>query len=247
MGITTAQQDGILHIQFDRPEKKNAITHAMYTVINEALAAAEEDDAIRVILFTGNEAGFTAGNDLFDFMQSPPQDENSPVFIFLLSISQATKPLVAAVNGSAVGVGTTMLLHCDLVYAAENARFQLPFVNLGLVPEAASSLLLPRIMGHARAADLLMLGEPFDAQRAHELGLLTAVCPPEGLDATAWQAARNLASKPPEALRLTKRLMKQHEAARVQEAIHAEATVFLDRLSSAELAEAVQAFFNRRA
>src|SRR5512141_1138899 len=175
--IITETKDGIARIEIDRPEKKNALTAAMYQALADAIKAAEADARVRVLLIHGKTDLFTAGNDLQDFLDNPPRDDNRPVFQFLYGISQAQKPIVAAVAGAAVGIGTTMLLHCDLVYAAPNARLQLPFVNLGLVPEAGSSLLLPALAGYQRAAELLLLGEPFDAHKAKEIGLVTEVVP----------------------------------------------------------------------
>ncbi|MEK9968798.1 MAG: enoyl-CoA hydratase, partial [Ferrovibrio sp.] len=175
--ILTAQADGILTITFNRPDKKNALTSAMYATLADTLEAAETDPGVRAILFAGNGGAFTAGNDLQDFLNNPPQGENSPVFRFLRAISTTGKPLVAAVTGAAVGVGTTMLLHCDLVYVGAGAKLSLPFVNLALVPEAASSLLLPAMIGHHRAAELILLGEPFDADTAKAYGIANAIFP----------------------------------------------------------------------
>ena len=179
--IITENRDGILRIEINRPDKKNALTAAMYQAMADALKAAEADSKVRVVLIHGKSDLFTAGNDLQDFLDNRSRDENRPAFQFLRNISRAQKPIVAAVAGAAVGIGTTMLLHCDLVYAAPNARLQLPFVNLGLVPEAASSLLLPALVGYQRAAELLLLGEPFSAQTAKEIGLVTAVVPEDVL------------------------------------------------------------------
>lgn len=245
--ILVDKAQGIISIRFSRPEKKNALSQAMYAAIADAFAQAESDDAVRVILLAGTDDCFTSGNDLLDFLNNPPSGEDSPVARFLNAISQARKPVVAAVEGVAVGVGTTMLLHCDLVYAGESARLQLPFVNLALVPEAGSSRLLPDMLGHRRAAELLMLGEMFDARRAIELGIVNAVCP----DTTSYDYAREralaLAAKPPEAVRLTKELMKQGSQEAVREQMRAEMSIFRARLSSPEAQEAMQAFMERRA
>jgi enoyl-CoA hydratase/carnithine racemase len=241
-------RDGaIVTIRFDRPDKKNAITVAMYQAMADALVEAERDDGVRVVLFTAAGDTFTAGNDLGDFMKNPPVGPDSPVLQFLAAISQAKKPLVAAVDGNAVGVGLTMLLHCDLVYASERAVLRAPFVDLGLVPEAASSLLLPRLIGHQRAAELLLLGEPIDASRARELGLVNRVVPVEALAGEAQRAAERLAAKPPEALALTKALLKDSNHATVAERILHEARIFAGRLASAEVREAISAFFQKRA
>ncbi|MCC6145662.1 MAG: enoyl-CoA hydratase/isomerase family protein, partial [Candidatus Hydrogenedentes bacterium] len=179
--ILVEQQEQVLRITINRPEKKNALSVAMYVALVEALQQAEADKSVRVALITGAGDAFTSGNDVMDFMNNPPASEDSPVSQFLKAIATATKPLVAAVNGTAVGVGTTLLLHCDLVYASSRARFRMPFVNLGLCPEAGSSLLLPRLMGHVRAAQYLLLGEEFDADTACELHLVNEIAPHEEL------------------------------------------------------------------
>lgn len=243
--ILTELDAGVLEIRITRPEKKNALTAAMYAVLAETLDGAADDPAIRAVLLTGSGDAFTAGNDLADFLEHPPRGTDSPVFRFLEAISTSPQPLVAAVNGLAIGIGTTLLLHCDLVYAAHGARFQLPFVNLGLVPEAAVSLLLPRVAGHARAAELLLLGEPFSAERADEIGLLTARVDAADLLPTARAAARKLAAKPRGALRATKALMRRGEepvAARMQ----AEVAEFASRLVSPAAREAFSAFLDKR-
>ena len=236
----------VLEIRFDRPKRKNALTQEMYRLAAEALAEAESDPAVRAVLFSGAGGVFTSGNDLQDFAQSPPTSPDTPVLRFLQALVGAGKPLVAAVEGPAVGIGTTMLLHCDLVYAAPSARFRLPFVNLGLCPEGASSLLLPRMMGHARAAELLLLGEAFSATHAHEVGIVTAVVEDDVL-AHARARVQELAALAPAAVRATKALMKRADAGAVEEALHGEAEVFLARLRSPEAAEAFKAFFERRA
>jgi enoyl-CoA hydratase/carnithine racemase len=244
--IITENRDGILRIEIDRPDKKNALTAAMYQAMADAIKVAEADSKVRVVLIHGKSDLFTVGNDLQDFLDNPPRDDNRPVFQFLYGISQAQKPIDAAVAGVAVGIGTTMLLHCDLVYAAPNARLQLPFVNLGLVPEAASSLLLPALIGYQRAAELLLLGEPFTAQKAKEIGLVTEVVPEDQLFDTAMAQAKKLASKPAASLRLTKRLMKQGQMAAVEQQIKLEASHFGERLDSAEAKEAFSAFLEKR-
>jgi|SRR5580765_4474045 enoyl-CoA hydratase/carnithine racemase len=241
--------DGILRIQIDRPDKKNALTAAMYAEMATALERAANDAAVRVVLIHGHAQVFTSGNDLADFRNPPPTPagEERPVFRFLRGIASAPKPIVAAVTGPAVGVGTTMLLHCDLVYAGEGARFQLPFVNLGLVPEAASSLLLPAALGYQRAAELLLLGEPFSAARARDYGIVTeVVADAQALD-IALAAARKLAAKPPAAIRLTKQLMKQGNAAAVAKQMDEEGELFGRQLQSPEAAEAFAAFAEKRA
>jgi enoyl-CoA hydratase/carnithine racemase len=244
--ILTEIKDGVARIEIDRPEKKNALTAAMYQAMADAIKAAEADAKVRVLLIHGKADLFTAGNDLQDFLDNPPRDDNRPVFQFLYGISQAQKPIVAAVAGAAVGIGTTMLLHCDLVYAAPNARLQLPFVNLGLVPEAGSSLLLPALAGYQRAAELLLLGEPFSAQKAKEIGLVTEVVPEDRLFDTAMAQAQKLAGKPAASLRLTKRLMKQGRAEAVAQRIKLESDHFGERLNSPEAKEAFSAFLEKR-
>lgn len=244
--ILTENIDGVLRIEIDRPDKKNALTAAMYQAMADALKAGEADPGVRVLLIHGKADLFTAGNDLQDFLDNPPRDDQRPVFQFLYGISQAKKPIVAAVAGAAVGIGTTMLLHCDLVYAAPNARLQLPFVNLGLVPEAGSSLLLPALVGYQRAAELLLLGEPFDAHKAKEMGLVTEVVPAELLLQTAMAQAKKLAAKPAASLRLSKQLMKQGQAAAVAQQIRLESNQFGERLASPEAKEAFSAFLEKR-
>lgn len=243
--ILTSQADGILTVTFNRPEKKNALTSAMYATLADALEAADTDPAVRVILFTGNGGAFTSGNDLQDFLNNPPQGDNTPVFRFLRAISTASKPMIAAVSGAAVGVGTTMLLHCDLVYAGESAKLSLPFVNLALVPEAASSLLLPAMVGHHRAAELLMLGEAFTPQTAKDYGIVNAIYPDDRLLAEATAVAAKLAAKPPTAMRLTKQLLKRTKGD-VAGQMAAEGEHFRSQLKSAEAREAMTAFFEKR-
>jgi enoyl-CoA hydratase/carnithine racemase len=244
--IITENRDGILRIEINRPEKKNALTAAMYQALADAIKAAEADARVRVMLIQGKADLFTSGNDLQDFLDHPPRDEQQPVFRFLYGISQAQKPIVAAVAGAAVGIGTTMLLHCDLVYAAPNARLQLPFVNLGLVPEAASSLLLPALAGYQRAAELLLLGEPFSAQKGKEIGIVTEVVPEGELLDFAMAQAKKLAQKPAASLRLSKQLMKQGQAQAVAQRIRLESEHFGERLESPEAKEAFSAFLEKR-
>jgi len=244
--ILTQSKDGVLRIEIDRPDKKNALTAAMYQAMADAIKAGEADASVRVLLIHGKRDLFTAGNDLQDFLDNPPRDDNRPVFQFLYGISQAQKPIVAAVAGAAVGIGTTMLLHCDLVYAAPNARLQLPFVNLGLVPEAASSLLLPALAGYQRAAELLLLGEPFSAQEGKDIGLVTEVVPEDQLFETAMAQAQKLAGRPAASVRLTKQLMKQAQRDAVAQRIKLESDHFGARLNSPEAKEAFSAFLEKR-
>ncbi len=245
--VLVSQAAGVLRIQLNRPGKKNALTREMYSALASAIGEGDADPAIRVITIMGVDDVFSSGNDLKDFLVGRSAAQDSPVMRFLSAIASAATPLIAGVNGLAVGVGVTLLLHCDLVYAAEEAVFQLPFVNLGLVPEAASSLLLPRIMGHQRAAELLFFGERFDARTARDLGLVNSVHPRSLLDGVVAERAGALAVKPPQALRLTKELLKgdahrSEVAARLrQESVH-----FERQLGSPEAREAMTAFLEKR-
>ena len=246
MSIRTETAGGVLTLTFDRLDRKNAITAAMYQTLADALVAAETDPAIRVIVLAGHESVFTAGNDLEDFMKNPPKDESAPVHQFLKAIGTATKPLIASVSGAAVGVGTTMLLHCDLVYASETAKLSMPFAQLGLCPEAASSLLLPQLAGYHRAADKLLFGEPFDANEARELGLVNRVLPAGELDAFVRTQARKLTLLPPASLRATKRLMKEGATPQIAERMSVEGKQFGEMLRAPEAREAFTAFFEKR-
>ena len=246
MDILSHVQDGVCRLQFNRVAKKNAITTAMYAELAAQLRAAGANPAVRAILIGGHPEVYTAGNDLEDFLLNPPSGEDSAVFQFLIAISTAEKPVVAAVSGAAVGIGTTLLMHCDLVYAAEHSRFQLPFTALGLVPEAASSLLFPRLAGYPRAAEKLLLGEPFGAAEAHELGLVTAVLPKDELMPHVERQLAKLVALPAGAVRATKRLMKSHDAAHVASAMRTESAEFIERLSQPAAREAFSAFLARR-
>jgi enoyl-CoA hydratase/carnithine racemase len=238
--------DRVLSITIDRPRRRNALTQAMYNAMTASLDAARTDTEIRAVLLRGAGGNFTSGNDIADFMNVPPTGESSPVFRFLEEIATFPKPIVAAVEGHAVGIGLTALLHCDLVYVAETASLQVPFTKLGVVPEAGSSYLLPRLMGHARAAELLLLSEPITGTRAAELGLATRAVPVDSLYHTAAAAAQRLASLPPASIRESKRLMKKTYSGAMQEAMMTEAGVFVERLGSAEATEAFTAFFEKR-
>jgi enoyl-CoA hydratase/carnithine racemase len=244
--IRSEIKDGVFHVEIARPEKKNALTADMYRALAEALACAEADPAVRVILISGAGGNFTAGNDLADFLDHPPNSEDAPVFRFLNAFANLQKPFVAAVEGVAVGVGTTILLHCDLAYAGASARFALPFANLGLTPEAASSLLLPMRTGHARAAEMLMLGEVFSAQTAFEAGIVNAVLPDAQVLDHALERCRKLITQPAASLRLTKQLMKRAQQALILETMSTEAEIFRQRLISPEAKEAFTAFFEKR-
>ena len=237
---------GVLTLTFDRLDKKNAITADMYAALADALAGAADDAAVRAAVIQGHEQVFSAGNDLVDFLDAPPPGADAPVWRFLHALADFPKPLVAAACGAAVGVGTTLLLHCDLVYAGDNARFSLPFVNLGLCPEAASSLLLPHRIGHARAAEALLLGEPFGAEQALEWGLVNRVLPPREANAHAQAQARRLAEKPLAALIETKRFLKADLAEAVRRRLADEGEVFARLLHEPAAREAFDAFLARR-
>jgi enoyl-CoA hydratase/carnithine racemase len=244
--ILASRDGGVLSIEFNRPQKKNALTAEMYTLLAAALAEADGDNAVRVVLFHGKPDVFTAGNDLEDFMQRPPSGDDAPTFRFLRALREATKPLVAAVNGPAIGIGTTMLLHCELVYAGDNARFQMPFTQLGLVAENASSYLLPLIAGYQRAAELLLLGEPFDAQKAREAGFVTRVVPAGEALEVARAASRKLAALPPKSVQATKALMKAAHARAVEAQTLAESAQFRTLLTEPAAREAFSAFMEKR-
>jgi enoyl-CoA hydratase/carnithine racemase len=244
--IAVERSGNILSIQLNRPAKKNALTSSMYVTIAELLDAAATDDQVRVVLWHAAGDSFSAGNDLEDFMKNPPGAGESPQARLIHALINFEKPLVAAVQGLAIGGGTTMLAHCDFVYAAETARFQLPFVNLALVPEFGSSYLLPLRFGHARAAELILLGKPFDASRAADLGLVTQVVPEEKLLATATETARALAEKPAAAVQACKRLIKQAFREQLEQAVKLENEEFAVRVRSDEAKGVFQAFFAKR-
>ena len=243
--IHVETNDRVQRIVIDRLHKKNALTPAMYTAIADALEAAEASDSVRVHYITGAGTVFTAGNDMATFLN--PGEFMAPVVRFLTAIRDAKKPLVIAVNGTAIGVGVTMLLHADLVYAAASARLRTPFVDLGLVPEAGSSLLMPLTMGHTRAAEMLLLGETLSAQRACESLLVNAVLDDDDLQAHAMAKATALARRAPAAMRASKALMRRANHTGLAETMDEEYRVFAERLASPELAEAVAAFLEKRA
>jgi enoyl-CoA hydratase/carnithine racemase len=250
MSIKTAVVDGVATIEIARPEKKNALTMAMYTAMSEALDAAREDKAVRAVLITGQPGIFTSGNDIEDFMQRPPgqgsDSMDSPVFRFMQSLLACDKPVVAAVTGAAIGIGTTLLLHCDFVYVSDEARLAMPFVSLGLVPEFASSLLVPQLMGHRRAAEKLLLGDPFSAEQAVECGIANAVLPASEVLPYARRMAERFNALPPGAVREAKQLMRAPQREQMLQVIRAEGEKFGKRLRSPEAMEAFQAFFQKR-
>jgi len=244
--ILVHQDAGVLTLTFNRVARKNSIHVAMYDTLATAIEQAAGDDATRAIVIQGHETVFSAGNDIEDFLKHKPAGKDSPVFRFLRGIASCPKPIVAAVCGPAVGVGTTMLFHCDLVYAGDNAAFSMPFVNLGLCPEAASSLLVPQMLGYHRAAEALLLGEPFLAEAALEVGLVNRVVPPAECNALAQTQARKLAAKPLAALIETKRLMKAGQAPLVQARMQEEGASFARLMAGPAAKEAFAAFFEKR-
>ncbi len=236
----------VLHIRLDREDKKNALSHHMYWAIADAIERANDDDQVRVILIYGSDDCFCSGNDIADFISKDiDQYEEVPANRFLKSLMRAKKPLIAAVAGPAVGVGTTMLLHCDMVYAADNCKFKLPFVQLGVVPEAASSLLLPRLVGHQKAAELLMLGESFDAETAVEVGLVNKVIR-QSVIAHAKSVALQLAKLPPQSVQTIKKLLREPLRAATRDAHDLEQQHFGKTMGSAESVEAMTAFMEKR-
>lgn len=237
---------GVMTITLNRVDKKNSLTAAMYAAMADALEAAQADAAVRVVVIQGHETIFSAGNDIGDFLNKPPAGMDSPVFRFLRGIAAFPKPLLASVCGPAVGVGTTMLFHCDLVYAGDNAAFSMPFVNLGLCPEAASSLLVPQMLGYHRAAEALLLGEPFMAEAALEVGLVNRVVPPMEANGVAQSVARKLAAKPISSLVETKRLMKKGQQQMVQQQMDEEGASFGRMLGEPAAREAFGAFMQKR-
>ena len=243
--VVVSSAEAVCEVRLNRPEKRNAITLAMYQALAAALQAAQADAAVRVLLLSGAGAGFSAGNDLNDFLNSPPLTAEHPVLVFLRTLATCGKPLVAAVHGQTVGIGVTMLLHCDLIIAADSTQFSMPFVPLGLVPEAASSLLLPRLIGPQRAAELLLLGKSFDAAAAHRLGLVSRVVAEAQLPDEARALARQLAAQPAEALLATRRLLRG-DPGEILARIEAEARIFGARLGAEEFRAAVRARLSKQ-
>ena len=246
MTIKTATLNGVATIEIARPEKKNAITQAMYRQMADAFESATADAAVRAVLLTGQPGIFTSGNDIDDFMQRPPGADASPALVFMKALIGCDKPVIAAVTGAAIGIGTTMLLHCDFVYVSDEARLAMPFVSLGLVPEFASSLIVPQLMGNVRAAEKLLLGEPFTGADAVEAGIASAVLPADEVVRHARRIAERFNALPPGAVRETKRLMRRGRSAAVLETIGVEGTAFASRLQSPEAKEAFSAFFQKR-
>jgi len=249
MEILTHINDGILTINFNRPEKKNAITFGMYQAMADAINASNEDKNVSVILIAGKPEVFTAGNDLEDFMKhagSLGSEDMPPVYQFMHALNDAQKPVIAAVAGNAVGIGTTLLMHCDMIYAADNAKFSMPFTPLGLCPEYASSMVFQQIVGYQRAAEKLLLGEAFLAQEAFEMGFINKVLPVEELLPYAEKQAAKIAALPAKSIRLTKRLMKANQPQLIRDKMNEENAHFGAMLSQPEAREAMMAFFQKR-
>jgi enoyl-CoA hydratase/carnithine racemase len=245
--IITERSGSILRVELNRPTKKNAMTSSMYVTLANVFNDASKDKRIRVVLWHGGGDTFCAGNDIEDFLKNPPGPGESPQARLMNALVDFDKPLVAAVQGAAIGGGTTMLTHCDFVYAGESAKFQMPFVNLAVVPEFESSCCVPARIGHVRAAELILLGLPFDAKRAADLGFVTQVVPDQNLMATASETARKLAAKPAGALQASKRLMKRSFREQIKAAMKAENEEFSAQVRSEDAKEALTAFLEKRA
>jgi enoyl-CoA hydratase/carnithine racemase len=245
--ILVTQDERVLRVQFNRPERKNALSLAMYATLADIIQAANNESSVRVLVLSGVNECFTSGNDLLDFMNDPDIRDTHPVVRFMVALQHCVKPVVAIVQGHAVGIGTTLLLHCDLVYAAQDARLQLPFVNLGLCPEYASSYLVPRLVGQQKAAELLLLGESFTGADAQQMGFVNAAVPANELMAFAETKIQRLANQPPAAVRRAKLLLKKTQQQGVEAALAAEFIGFAEGLQSDECKESVTAFFEKRA
>lgn len=241
--VSVIRKDTLLHIQINRPDKKNAITQTMYQAMADALQTAAENPAVKVIVLAGSGDNFTAGNDLVDFLQNPTMEQGSPVYQFLQALVTCPLPIVAAVKGFAIGIGSTLLLHCEQVFADKSAVFSLPFINLGLVPEAGSSLLLPRQIGYQKAADLLLTGRNFTADEALQLGFVSQIA--DDVDQAALAYAQLLAGKPRSALIETKRLLRK-DAEPLQARLHDELDAFVRYLNAPAAREALTAFSEKR-
>jgi enoyl-CoA hydratase/carnithine racemase len=244
--ILTERSDSVLRVQLNRPASKNAMTSAMYITLADLFDSTAKDDEIRIVLWHGAGDSFCAGNDIGDFLKNPPGKGESPQALLIKALINFDKPIVAAVQGAAIGGGTTMLTHCDFVYAGESAKFQMPFVNLALVPEFGSSCTIPARAGYLRAAELILTGQSFDAREAVELGVVTRVVPNQELLATATDTAQKLAQKPPAALRACKRLLRQSTREQLEQAVRLENEEFSERVRSAEAKEAFTAFLEKR-
>jgi enoyl-CoA hydratase/carnithine racemase len=247
MTIHSTHQNAVLTLHIDRPDKKNAFDDAMYHLLTDALRRADRDDQTRAVLIRGNQAVFSAGHDLAGFLEEDAADlETSPVFGFLQTVSRFRKPLVASVRGLAIGIGATLLLHCDLVYASEDAHFCMPFAQLGLCPEAAASFILPAMAGYHRAMEILLLGDVFNARRACEWGLVNRVLPDTEVDRFALQTAEKLCGIPLSAALTTKRLIKSHWQEHIEETLHGEARQFAELLQMPDSRTAIQTILDKR-
>ena len=244
--ILTHIDAGVMTLTFNRLDKKNSITGDMYAAMAQAVDQAQADAAIRVLVIQGHESIFSAGNDIGDFLNKPPSTVDSPVFQFMRALTMFEKPVIAAVAGPAVGIGTTLLFHCDLVYAGDNAAFSMPFVNLGLCPEFASSFLAPQMFGYHRAAEALLMGEAFFAEAALEIGLVNRVVPPTEVNGYAQAQAKKMAAKPLSALIETKRLMKGGQSKALIERMGEEGQSFRRMLAEPAAREAFGAFMEKR-
>jgi enoyl-CoA hydratase/carnithine racemase len=244
--IITERCGSVLRVELNRPAKRNAMTSSMYVALADIFNDSDKDEGIRVVLWHGAGDSFSAGNDIEDFLKNPPGPKESPQARLMNALNDFGKPLIAAVQGAAIGGGTTMLTHCDFVYAGESAKFQMPFVNLAVVPEFGSSCSVPARIGYIRAAELILLGLPFDAKRAADLGFVTQVVPDRNLLATATDTARNFAAKPAGALQASKRLMKRSFREQIKAAMKAENEEFSAQVRSEEAKEALEAFLEKR-
>ncbi len=246
MTIDVTRSDGVLRLKINRPERKNAFTEAMYETMHQQVRDAATDASVRVLLIEGLPGIFSAGNDLEAFTKGPIDVQSAPVFQFLRVISTFPKPVVACVRGAAVGIGTTLLMHCDFVYANEQSKFSMPFVSLGICPEAASSLLFPMMAGYPRAAEMLLLGDSINAAQAYESKLLTAVVPDDQIEAKVAQTVERLLALPIRSLLATKHFMRSHLAEQVARTIEVEGEKFSAMLAGGEVKEACQAFIEKR-
>ena len=245
--IEAIVENRILELKINRADKKNALDLAMYQSLADAILRADKDDDIRVTLISGVDDSFCSGNDIKDFLKNPPTDDTSPVLQFVRAMINAEKPIVAAVNGIAIGIGVTMLLHCDLVYASEDARFQMPFVNIGLCPEAGSTHVLPLLMGHQKASELLLLGSMFNADTAIDVGIVNSKVAPNELADVAMKAASRIAAQPPHATKTTKSLLRSAMRDQILLASQRENQNFIPMLDGEEAKEALTAFMEKRA
>lgn len=244
--LLVSVEKGVMHLRFNRPQQKNAINVAMYQSMVEALKQAAGLSEVKIVAFSGMEGNFTSGNDLADFATQPPTDDNHPVVQFLQTMAVFEKPVVAAVEGVAVGIGTTLLLHCDYVVVTKEARLQVPFANLGLCPEFAASYLLPKMVGYAKASEWLMLGEVFSGQEAANAGLVNVAVSSDGLNVQFEKVCQRLCEQPPQAIKNTKRLLKSSDKAEMLRIMEEELVTFKRSLKSSEFSEAVSAFFEKR-